>query len=160
MAKLKKMPDEPKRRTELAGLDGRSFTNRVDELLRRAKIAGLNVDVFEAKRSTKRQKWMHKHLAAGPDGKKRRSSHQDSLGVDIVFKDEKGEWSWAESNDWNQLGEIAESVGLAWGGRWKKPVRSHFQSRELFDIFEITDIELSHGAIASCGGCSSCSSNL
>ena len=30
-------------------------------------------------------------------------------------------------NDWEEIGEIGESCGLVWGGRWKNPDRPHFQ---------------------------------
>jgi len=69
------------------------------------------------------------------------SWHNHALAADIVmdgsprpglqpswgaFKDANGD----KVNDWTQLGEIGESFGLTWGGRWKKPVpvdAPHFQ---------------------------------
>lgn len=32
--------------------------------------------------------------------------------------------------DWEQFGQIAESCGLEWGGRWKKPDYPHVQDNE------------------------------
>ena len=36
----------------------------------------------------------------------------------------------AENPLWKRLGEIGESVGLKWGGRWKKPDKPHFELKE------------------------------
>ena len=33
--------------------------------------------------------------------------------------------------DYQQAGEIGESLGLVWGGRWKTPDYPHFQLKEL-----------------------------
>lgn len=32
--------------------------------------------------------------------------------------------------DYEEMGKIGESVGLEWGGRWKKPDYPHFQEKE------------------------------
>ena len=35
--------------------------------------------------------------------------------------------SWSESLPWAEVGAIAESVGLAWGGRWHSPDKPHVE---------------------------------
>ena len=42
-----------------------------------------------------------------------------------------GKLVWdAKHPHWDKLGQIGESVGLKWGGRWKKPDRPHFELKE------------------------------
>lgn len=40
----------------------------------------------------------------------------------------KGQTNWKLL--WDTIGELGESCGLEWGGRWKKPDCPHFQARE------------------------------
>lgn len=35
-----------------------------------------------------------------------------------------------EHPSWEALGRIGESVGLEWGGRWRKPDKPHFELKE------------------------------
>jgi len=148
---------EPRPNVSLSNLGKRTFGDTVKEFLDAAKKAGLNVAVFEAERSAERQRWLHAQRLSKPDGVKERSSHQFGTAVDIVFKDQKNEFSFSADHDWKKLGELGESFGLVWGGRWKPPVVSHFQQ----DPFQIFLVDLHHNrfdAVASCGGCSQCSS--
>ena len=61
------------------------------------------------------------------------SWHQYFVAVDFVMDgdDKPGyQWTWNNKidadkdgkNDWTELGKIAESNGLTWGGRWKYPI--------------------------------------
>lgn len=67
------------------------------------------------------------------DGIVNRSNHQldpkDGLGraVDMCFLvDNKP--SWAETMPWALYGLMAETLGLAWGGRWHHPIdRPHIE---------------------------------
>lgn len=59
------------------------------------------------------------------DGIIKLSNHQikpDGFGhaVDMVFL-VNDKPSWDLSLNWNLYGEIAETLGLIWGGRWKTP---------------------------------------
>lgn len=60
------------------------------------------------------------------DGVTVRSRHQislvDGLGraVDCAFLDADGRPSWAEHHPWALYGQMAEVLGLVWGGRWQK----------------------------------------
>lgn len=33
------------------------------------------------------------------------------------------------SGPWEQIGQLGESLGLSWGGRWRSPDRPHFEHR-------------------------------
>jgi len=58
------------------------------------------------------------------------SWHNYGLAVDVVFKDSKGNWTWSESNDWDELGTVGKMFGFEWGGDWTAfPDRPHFQMR-------------------------------
>ncbi len=62
------------------------------------------------------------------------SQHTSRVAFDIVIaRDGKPCWdikvdvNGDHLPDYQQAGEIGESVGLTWGGRWKTPDRPHFQ---------------------------------
>jgi peptidoglycan L-alanyl-D-glutamate endopeptidase CwlK len=67
------------------------------------------------------------------------SPHLAGVAFDIVVvRDGKPYWSPKDSsedeqeqfrNTWRRVGEWGESVGLEWGGRWRKPDMPHFQHR-------------------------------
>jgi hypothetical protein len=55
----------------------------------------------------------------------RHSKHQDGLALDIAPLLANGRIPWvvrdrATADLWLQLGELGESCGFAWGGRWPK----------------------------------------
>lgn len=55
------------------------------------------------------------------------SWHQYRVAFDVV-PIRNGKPVWSDAKLWNQVGQIGESVGLEWGGRWKGFVdRPHFQ---------------------------------
>lgn len=70
-----------------------------------------------------------------------RSYHRWGLGVDFVFKDAAGNWTWepgkdcswyelgCESTDWywENLGRIIKENGFEWGGDWKSFDGAHAQ---------------------------------
>ena len=70
-----------------------------------------------------------------------KSYHPWGLAVDFVFKDSSGNWTWEPAKDcafydfsckstdwyWNTLGEIVESEGFEWGGRWSSFDGPHAQ---------------------------------
>ena len=148
---------EPRANVALSSLGKRTFGDTVKEFLEAARKAGLNVAVFEAERSTERQRWLHAQELSQPDGVRERSSHQFGTAVDIAFKDQKNEFSFSVDHDWKKLGELGESFGLVWGGRWKTPVMSHFQ-QDPFRMFEVDFHRNRFDAVAACGGCNQCSS--
>jgi len=55
------------------------------------------------------------------------SWHQYGAAWDIAFRpkdDDKGA-TWA--GPWDQVGQIADMLGIEWGGLWAKPDKCHFQ---------------------------------
>lgn len=57
-----------------------------------------------------------------------------SLAIDVAPYDQyqlygadKLQWN-ADDPVWQRLGEIGESLGLKWGGRWKRRDMAHFQA--------------------------------
>jgi peptidoglycan L-alanyl-D-glutamate endopeptidase CwlK len=59
------------------------------------------------------------------------SLHNFRVAFDVVPK-KNGKLVWGTTGEdewlWKRIGEIGESVGLAWGGRWKRfPDFPHFQ---------------------------------
>lgn len=79
---------------------------------------GLKVMVFEGYRDGKRQNELYtKGTTRARAGK---SYHNFGLAVDIVFLNEKGEPSWSPEHNWQKLGEIGKSLGLTWGGDFKR----------------------------------------
>ncbi len=81
------------------------------------------------------------------------SFHNYALAADFVLDgqvEKPGiQWSWnikADFNadgrsDWMQMGEIAESCGLEWGGRWKRfPDLPHVQNSFGFTISELKEM--------------------
>lgn len=88
--------------------------------------AGLRVEVFEAYRSPQRQEHLYHSGRLRPGAvvtraKQWESWHNYGLAVDIVFKDEKGQWTW--EGEWSKVTKIFTDVGLE-GLTWEKP---HFQ---------------------------------
>lgn len=63
-----------------------------------------------------------------------RSKHLDGLAIDIapwetyaLHGPDKLQWDAADPV-WLKIGQIGESLGLVWGGRWKKtPDMGHFE---------------------------------
>lgn len=65
----------------------------------------------------------------------RHSKHTDRMAFDIAVLNESNQPTWDTKadidkdniDDYLELGEIGEQVGLVWGGRWKSPDYPHFQ---------------------------------
>ncbi len=61
------------------------------------------------------------------------SKHQDGLAMDVapfstwaLSGDNKIEWDERDPV-WLRMGQIGESLGLTWGGRWKQADYGHFE---------------------------------
>src|SRR5436190_15582031 len=60
-----------------------------------------------------------------------RSFHLKGLAIDIAPEELLGEKLWAPKSPlWYRLGEIGESIGLKWGGRWRVRDFCHFELGE------------------------------
>jgi len=90
---------------------------QVKKVLADCKKAGLNVFLFEALRTLERQKT----LKAKGRSQTLNSYHRLGLAIDLVFKTDKGNWTWNRpKEDWDKLAEIAERHGFSSGWRWKR----------------------------------------
>jgi len=113
--------------------------DKIARLIIQARKEKLNVGIFNALRSFDAQKTEY---AKGRDDAGRiidkeavvtysrpgYSLHQYGLACDIVFKTINSQWTWDDRYNWKRLGEIGESFGLTWGGRWTTPKDlPHFQ---------------------------------
>jgi peptidoglycan L-alanyl-D-glutamate endopeptidase CwlK len=108
-------------------------TDGLSQLITEAKARGLNVALNMGLRTAEQQDALYSQGRAAPGGIVTNapawlSWHNYGLAVDIVFKDDKGNWTWAESCDWDGLGAVGKMFGFQWGGDWTKfPDRPHFQ---------------------------------
>ena len=82
------------------------------------------------------------------------SWHNYGLAADYVLDgmpEKPGiQWSWKTrnvdfnedgTNDWQQMGQIAETCGLQWGGRWKKfPDLPHVQNKYGLSLNEAKEL--------------------
>jgi hypothetical protein len=99
------------------------------ELLARMVEARILVLIVNTRRTQAEQ---DQAIAAGVSWV-RHSKHQDGLAIDLVPYDQyalhgpdKLQWN---GNDpvWQQMGQIGESLGLRWGGRWHQRDLGHFE---------------------------------
>jgi peptidoglycan LD-endopeptidase CwlK len=103
--------------------------------LTEAKARGLHVGMHMGLRTAEEQDALYAKGRTAPGlivtkARGWESWHCFGLAADIVFKDAKGNWSWAEANDWEGLGVIGKMFGLEWGGDWTAfPDLPHFQMR-------------------------------
>lgn len=103
------------------------------QLINEAKARGLSVGLHMGLRTPEQQDALYASGRTKPgaivtNAPAWMSWHQYGLAVDIVFKDEKGNWTWSDSCDWNGLGTIGELFGFSWGGKWSRfPDLPHFQ---------------------------------
>jgi hypothetical protein len=134
------------------------FRMRVEELLHRLERTKLPFYVFEALRTFEDQEALYAQGRTKPgkivtNARPGESLHSYGLAVDLVLDgmpEKPGiQWSWdtkADFNadgrsDWMNMGEIAESCGLEWGGRWKRfPDLPHLQMTCGLTLAEIREI--------------------
>lgn len=88
------------------------------QLLKLAEKEGLHVGVFCGFRSFKEQDALY-YKGGVTKARGGYSWHCYGLAVDIVFKTQKGNWSWDKKWKWHRLGQLGKQVGLEWGGDFK-----------------------------------------
>ncbi len=121
---------DPKTERLLGTLEPK-FRKKVVKLLSKAKKEGIDLRVISAFRDCKEQNALY---AQGRTTKGKivtnarcgKSAHNYRIAVDVVeFKNGKPIW---QNPKWERIGQIGESLGLEWGGRWKRIVdKPHFQ---------------------------------
>ena len=114
----------------LLSLDSK-FRKKVRQLLTKAKKQGIELRVTSAYRDCREQDELYAkgRTASGKivtNARCGQSSHNYKKAVDVVeFKNGKALWT---NSNWERIGEIGESVGLEWGGRWRSFTdKPHFQ---------------------------------
>lgn len=141
----------PKRKSESEKLVSLhpSVRRKVERMIAKAKTKGIDLFVVSAHRGEAEQNELYSrgrtqaelnkvglsHVKAQPDKRKvtnakaGQSDHNVRRAVDLVEK--KGrKLIWTNSR-WDEIGRLGESVGLKWGGRWKRFVdKPHFYDRD------------------------------
>lgn len=110
------------------------LAKKVATLLNEAHAQGLDVFAFEGFRSIQKQNALYESGQGVTQATGGNSYHNYGLAVDVVFKNEKGNPSWDENYDWQKLGEIGKSLGLKWGGDFKKPNGQPFKDLAHFEF--------------------------
>lgn len=102
------------------------------EFMARCKQAGVSVTVYSTYRDHEKQAALYEQ-GRTTSGKRVTNSkpgfsyHNFRLAFDFVPL-KNGVAAWDDDNLWEVCGEIAESIGLEWGGRWTKfPDKPHCQ---------------------------------
>ena len=102
------------------------------EWLAKCLAEGINVKIICGTRTFAEQNELYAHGRGKPGPKVTNapagySWHNFGVGWDFVVFDSKGQPLW-ESPENHRCGEIAESLGLEWGGHWKGfPDEPHIQ---------------------------------
>lgn len=110
--------------------------DRVVALQAALESAGLPFQLYETLRGRARQGAGHANGTSGAG--MWQSYHQYGLAADFVGR-VAGKWTW-DGVPWLELGRLAKSVGLDWGGDWKKPVDCpHVQIRGIKPSGKVAD---------------------
>lgn len=143
------------------------FRVRIEELLRRLEKVKLPFHVFETLRTFEEQEALYSQGRTAPgkiitNARGGDSLHAYGLAADLVLDgmpEKPGlQWSWdtkADFNadgrsDWMNMGEIAESCRLEWGGRWKRfPDFPHLQMTCGLALAEIREIYRGCGTLTA-----------
>lgn len=93
------------------------FRDKVAELIRICKEAGIELAIVESYRTPAKQAQyfaMGRKYTSTPGGK---SKHQYGLAVDVVPIVNSAA-VWSNRRLWRKIGLVGERLGLRWGGRW------------------------------------------
>lgn len=109
------------------------YLQRFALLIQKATLEGIEVIETSGHRSDKEQNELYQkgRTTPGPivtncDGYFQRSKHQDWLAKDLLIV-ENGVPAWERAAGYDRLGEIWESLGGTWGGRFISPDCYHFE---------------------------------
>lgn len=103
--------------------------------IRACEARGWRVTICRGACSSEEQARVH---AENPTGSAApgHSLHEKGEAFDVCFLNPDGSWNFDETQPWDALGELGESFGFDWGGRWRKGRwantlgdRPHFQRR-------------------------------
>ncbi len=133
------MEGEPGHGPAMSKLDGvkPELAAKVQAIIAAMGELGFVMIVTDGLRTTAQQQALYAQGRTAPgaivtqaDGELHRSNHQARGGfgyaVDCCFVVD-GKPSWNESLPWVLYGCMAETLGLTWGGGWKRPDRPHVE---------------------------------
>lgn len=96
----------------------RLFLFKLSSLMLLLDAHGIPVTVYSFFRTADEQKKLYDEGKSRCDGYIKRSRHQDWLAADLgILNDARTDFLWADPR-YDKLGELAEKIGLVWGGRW------------------------------------------
>ena len=111
------------------------FKKTVIQWLAACLKVGLDVLVVSTHRDDEYQNWLY---ASGrtrkgdivTNARGGESMHNKKLAVDFCIMDGK-KCDWQNTQGFNKAGQIAESLGLVWAGRWRGKIKEtgHIQSK-------------------------------
>lgn len=109
------------------------------ELLLLAARHGLPVRVWETYRTYNRQMDLYAQGRTQPGNIvtwTMRSRHLTGRALDLVWSTKDTQWSWEEPwrGAWIRLGELGETCGFIWGGRWRYQDKPHFEWPEIQEV--------------------------
>lgn len=105
--------------------------------------AGHPIRIIEGYRSPERQDYLYSVGRTLPgkvvtNARAWQSWHQTRRSFDVCFESLE---PFADTHPWSLLGQAGETLGLEWGGRWKRPDRPHFQLTEGLTLAEAAEAE-------------------
>lgn len=103
------------------------------QLITAAFKEGISIIITQGYRSKEEQDALYaqgrtrpgKKVTNAPEG---HSYHNYGLAFDFAVLNADGSINWTVDNKWKRIGALGKSLGLEWGGDWKKfPDYPHFQ---------------------------------
>lgn len=96
-----------------------AFRNKVIDLIYLCHKEGIELSVRETHRSVERQNKLNQKRPRVTFLKGGESKHQYGLAIDVCPV-VNGKLAWNDKALWKKIGSIGESLGLQWGGRWRR----------------------------------------
>lgn len=108
-----------------------TFAGMATDTFKDLRREGLDMRVDLAYRSNAQQDEIYNRRDGTTNARGGESWHNYGVAADFVFNDANGRKSWPDGGEytrlWSRLGELGESNGLEWGGRWRRPDRPHLE---------------------------------
>ena len=120
------------------------------KLIEEATAQGIHVKIICGNRTYAEQDALYAQGRSKPGSivtkaKGGQSMHNVGCAFDIGIFSADGKKYYDESNDYERVGKIGESLGLTWGGGWKFVDQPHFQLTEGRDLAELRSAFEKHG---------------
>lgn len=108
-----------------------SLQPKARRLVELAAAAGVELVVTEGRRTLERQRELYAQGRTTPGPIvtwTMNSKHLTGEAFDVAVRVD-GKLTWPDDDAlWERIGQIGESVGLRWGGRWEQRDRPHFEA--------------------------------